>query len=55
MKQGSLIYPECMTDDLKGIGHWGYGDYCLYLKPDSDFEYAIDLIKQSYEDKCKKA
>ena len=44
-------------DDPKGIatdftkpkkGHWGNGDYEVKVKSEADLEYAIELIKQSY-------
>ena len=48
MKKGKLKDPEVITDDVSNIGHWGNGDYRVYLKDDSDFDYIVRLIKQSY-------
>ncbi len=50
MRKGTLKDPEDMTDDVSEIGHWGNGDYRIYLKPESDFEYVLSLIKQSYDE-----
>ena len=49
MRKGELNDPEEMADDVSSIGHWGNGDYRIYLKDDSDFDYILSLIKQSYE------
>ena len=54
MKKGTLIDPEGIADDVSKIGHWGNGDYRLYLTNDSDFDYIIGLIKQSYDEKQKR-
>ncbi len=48
MRKGELNDPEEITDDVSNIGHWGNGDYRVYLKDDSDFDYILGLIKQSY-------
>lgn len=48
MRKGTLDDPEGFCDDVSQIGHWGNGDYRVYLKDDSDFEYVIGLIRQSY-------
>ena len=49
MHQGTLLDPEELAEDVANIGHWGNGDYRIYMKPDSDFEYIMGLIKQSYK------
>lgn len=49
MHQGTLSDPEELAEDVANIGHWGNGDYRIYMKPDSDFEYIMGLIKQSYK------
>ncbi len=48
LQKGTIIDPKNITEDISNIGHWGTGDYRLYLYPDSDFEYVMGLIKQSY-------
>lgn len=30
-------------------GHWGNGDYEIFIKDDEHIEYIMGLIKQSYE------
>lgn len=51
MQKGTLNDPEGIADDVSNIGHWGNGDYRVYLKDDSDFDYVFKLIKQSYDKK----
>lgn len=53
MRKGTLNDPEAVTDDVSNIGHWGNGDYRLYLKDEAELEYAVGLIKQSYEVNCE--
>ncbi len=48
LKKGELNDPEELADDVSNIGHWGNGDYRVYLKDGSDFDYVLGLIKQSY-------
>lgn len=48
MSKGTLDDPEIKAKDISNIGHWGVGDYLMYVSDDSDIEYAIKLIKQSY-------
>lgn len=48
MRKGTLIDPKNITEDISNVGHWGTGDYRIYFYPDSDFEYVMGLIKQSY-------
>lgn len=49
MQKGTLDDPEDIADDVSNIGHWGNGDYRVYLRDDSEFEYVFKLIKQSYD------
>ena len=49
MSKGTLNDPDDITDDMSNKGHWGNGDYRVYINEDSDFDYIIGLIKQSYE------
>ncbi len=49
MSKGTLNDPDDITEDISNKGHWGNGDYRVYLNEDSDFDYIIGLIKQSYE------
>ncbi len=48
LRKGELNDPDEVADDVSNIGHWGNGDYRIYLKDDSDFDYVLGLIKQSY-------
>jgi len=49
MKQTSwLEEPGRLGQDVSNIGHWGIGDYAISLKDSRDLQYAIGLIKQSY-------
>lgn len=49
MKKGLLKDPFNLTEDLSEKGHWGNGDYRIWLKRDDDIEYTVNLIKQSYQ------
>lgn len=48
MHIGTLDDPDEIADDVSNIGHWGNGDYRVYLTDNSDFAYIIGLIMQSY-------
>ena len=48
LKKGELKDPNDIADDVSNIGHWGNGDYRVYLTEDSDFDYVLGLIMQSY-------
>ena len=48
LKKGELNDPDEITDDVSNTGHWGNGDYRVYLTEDSDFDYVFGLIMQSY-------
>ena len=48
LKKGELKDPDEVADDVSNIGHWGNGDYRVYLTEDSDFDYIFGLIMQSY-------
>lgn len=49
LKKGELNDPDEVADDVSSIGHWGNGDYRIYLTEDSDFDYILGLIMQSYQ------
>ena len=51
MKKGTLNDPNRLTIDVSGKGHQGNGDYSFQLKEDSDLDYLMFLINQSYKDK----
>lgn len=48
LKKGNLDDPRAIFRDVSEIGHYGYGDYEYVVTPDSDLDYLISLIKQSY-------
>ncbi|MCW5520182.1 hypothetical protein J1N09_10060 [Aureitalea sp. L0-47] len=49
MKKGELRDDLNLTEDLSEKGHWGNGDYRIWLHSDEHLDYAINLIKQSYQ------
>lgn len=49
LKKGELNDPLGKTEDLSDKGKWGVGDYRIWLGGEDDFEYTIDLIRQSYQ------
>ncbi len=46
---GELDDPKKLAMDVSKKGHWGNGDYEIILKPGSDLDYLMTLIKQSYK------
>lgn len=48
MRKGTLKDPDDIADDVSGVGHWGNGDYRVYINSESDFDYIFDLIMQAY-------
>ncbi len=50
LRKGTLNDPDDIADDVSGIGHWGNGDYRVYINSESDFDYIYDLIMQSYKE-----
>lgn len=48
MAKGSLDDPDGITQDVSDIGHWGNGDYRVYLSDESQIEGIMKLIRQSY-------
>jgi len=49
LKKGKLDDPRGLTEDISEKGHWGNGEYRIYIKPEDEIEYALYLIKQAYE------
>ena len=47
MKKGTLNDPLNITKDIKEIGHWGNGDYCVILENEDDIDNFMPLVKQS--------
>ena len=50
LRKGTLNDPDDIADDVSGVGHWGNGDYRVYINSESDFDYIYDLIMQSYKE-----
>jgi len=48
LTKGELEDPKNLARDVSKIGHWGNGDYEIIIKPNSDLDYLMILIKQSY-------
>jgi len=49
LRKGELEDPKNLARDVSNVGHWGNGDYEIIIKPDSDLDYIMYLIKQSYD------
>jgi len=49
LTKGELEDPKNLARDVSEIGHWGNGDYEIIMKPNSDLDYLMTLIKQSYK------
>lgn len=47
LQHGQLDDPKGICRDVSQIGHWGNGDYELFVNSDDNLEYIISLIKQS--------
>ena len=48
VKKGILRDSKGIARDVASVGHWGNGDYEIVLNSDSDIEYVVSLIRQSY-------
>ena len=48
LKKGTLDDPKNLFRDVSNIGTFGVGDYETIVTPDSDLDYLMSLIKQSY-------
>ncbi len=47
--KGNLNDPQQIARDVSTVGHHGFGDYELSLKPGDDLDYVMTLIKQAYK------
>ncbi|TRX70720.1 DUF5655 domain-containing protein [Carboxylicivirga sp. M1479] len=45
-KWGELNEPKGIARDVSNTGHYGYGDYEIDMKDDSQLEYILSLIKE---------
>lgn len=50
LSKGELDDPRRLAKDVSSIGHWGNGDYEVNINLDSDLDYLMTLIKQSYKE-----
>ena len=48
LPRGELDDPKNMARDVSEVGHWGNGDYQVYIESNDDLDYLMTLIKQSY-------
>lgn len=49
MKKGELDDPKKICRDVSTLGHYGNGDYDLRINEDTDLDYVMFLINQSYK------
>jgi predicted transport protein len=49
LKKGILVDPKKLARDVSDIGHHGNGDYEINVKDNSNLDYILSLIKQSYD------
>jgi len=49
LKKGELDDPKGITRDISGIGHYGNGDYDLRVNTETDIDYVMFLINQSFK------
>jgi predicted transport protein len=45
-KWGEIDEPKGIARDVSNTGHYGYGDYEIDMKNDSQLEYILSLIKE---------
>lgn len=48
LKKGMLKDPLDMFRDVSNIGTYGVGDYEAVVKPDTDLDYLMSMVKQAY-------
>ena len=49
LAKGELNDPESKADDVSGVGHWGNGDYRVYLSDGDKLDYVLSLFRQAYD------
>ncbi|HHT21871.1 MAG TPA: hypothetical protein GXZ87_00960 [Bacteroidales bacterium] len=54
MKEGTLNDPNNLMKTYDGKSHWGSGDYYITIDRNTDLDYMMFLIKQSYENQKSK-
>jgi predicted transport protein len=53
MKKGELDDPMNISRDVSNVGHYGNGDYEVRVNKNTDLDYLMVLVKQSYKSKSK--
>lgn len=53
MKEGQLKDPNKLMKSFAGKGHWGNGDYYVTVNRNTDLDYLMFLINQSYQRKAE--
>lgn len=48
LKKGLLEDQKALFEDVSDKGHWGLGDYEARITIDTDLDYLMSLVKQSY-------
>ena len=48
LKKGELVDYKNETEDISDVGHWGNGEYRIWIKSIDEIDYGFDLIKQSF-------
>ena len=49
LKIGKIDDPKNIARDVSNIGTWGNGDYEISMNDDSEIDYVMTLVKQSYQ------
>lgn len=49
LSKGKLDDPKGLSRDISSIGHYGNGDYDVKVYPDTDIDYVMFLINQSFK------
>lgn len=49
LKKGELDDSKNTARDISNVGHWGNGDYSVNVDLNSDLDYLMSLINQSYK------
>jgi len=53
LKTGQLNDPNHLTKDITGQRHWGTGDYQILMDKNTDMDYVMFLLSQSYKNQEK--
>tara|TARA_B110000090_G_C13302557_1_gene416364 strand:- start:70 stop:999 length:930 start_codon:yes stop_codon:yes gene_type:complete len=48
LKKGELRDDLQKTEDLSNKGHWGNGEYRIWINSEEELDYALSLIKQAF-------